>query len=61
MYKVTKLEMHRKTPNWTWTLDSQKYPVYVTYPWAPNFGPFRSTDSGFEEVAHFIIPHWLPC
>ena len=22
-------EMHRMTPNWTWTLNSQKYPIYT--------------------------------
>ncbi len=49
------------TPNWTWTLDSQKYPVYTkNLPWGLNFGPFRSTDRGFQDIAHFIIPHWLP-
>ena len=26
-----KSEMHRMTPNWTWTLNSQKYPVYTKY------------------------------
>ncbi len=26
-----KMEMHRMTPNWSWTLNSQKYPTY-TYP-----------------------------
>ncbi len=26
------------TPNWTWTLNSQKYPVHTKdYPWGPNF------------------------
>ncbi len=24
-----KLEMHRMTPNWTWTLNSQNYPIYT--------------------------------
>ena len=26
---VVKTETHRVTPNWTWTLGSQKYPVYI--------------------------------
>ncbi len=26
-----KSDMHRKTPNWTWTLNSQNYPVYTKY------------------------------
>ncbi len=37
-------------PNWNWTLNSQKYIIYIstlytlnTYPSGPNFGPFRST------------------
>ncbi len=99
--------MHRMTPNWSWTLNSQKYSIYTkylplrykflsvslyalpfprykvvnmvknwkctewpqtelehltakstlctvnTYPWGPNFGPFCSTASGFEDIAHF--------
>ncbi len=36
--------MHQLTPNWTWTLNCQKYPVYInTYPQGPKFGPFHST------------------
>ena len=32
-----------------------------TYPCGQNFGPFRSTTSGFQDhIARFIIPHWLP-
>ena len=27
----------------------------------PNFGLFCFTTSGFQDVAHFIISHWLPC
>ena len=26
-----KLEMHQMTPNWNWTFNSQKYPVYTKY------------------------------
>ncbi len=58
-----KSEMHRVTPNWTSTFNSQiKYPMYTNYPWGPNFGPFRSTvpTRGFQDIAHFIVPHWLP-
>ena len=48
--------MHRMTPNWTWTLNSQKYFIYMnTYPWGSNFAPFQSLASGFEDIAHFII------
>ena len=44
-----KSEMHRMTPNWTWTPKSQKYCKYTKYlPWGPNFGPFRSTGSRFN-------------
>ena len=27
-----------------------------TYPWGPSFGPFCSTASGFQDIAHVIIP-----
>ena len=33
----------------------------ILTPWGPNCGLFRSTTSGFEDIAHFIMPHWLPC
>ena len=26
-----KSETHRMTPNWTWTLNNQKYPTYTKY------------------------------
>ncbi len=26
-----------------------------THPWGPNFGTFRSTTSGFQDIAQFII------
>ena len=26
-----KSEMHRVTPNWTWTVNSQKYPIHTKY------------------------------
>ncbi len=36
--------MDRITPNWTWTLDSQKYPVYIKYlPRSPKFWSSSST------------------
>ncbi len=53
--------MHWITPNWTRTLNSQKYPIYnVRYkftplPEGPNFSPFPSRTSGFQDIAHFII------
>ncbi len=28
---LQKSEMHRVTPNWTWTLNSQKYSIYTKY------------------------------
>ena len=31
-----------------------------TYPWGSNFDPFHSTTSSFQDIAHFIIAHWLP-
>ena len=33
-----KSEMHQMTPNWTWTLNSQKYTIYTKYlPLRPKF------------------------
>ncbi len=35
---LPKSEMHRMTPNWTWTLNSQKYSMYTKYlPLRPKF------------------------
>ncbi len=31
------------------------------YSWGPNFGSFRSTTCGFQDIAQFVIPHWLLC
>ena len=47
-----KSEMHRMTPNWTWTLNYQKYPIYTLsiYPWYPKFGPFGHTVSRFWDA-----------
>ncbi len=51
-----KSEMHRMIPNWTWTLNSQKYSMYTKYlPWCPNFGPFRSTASGFRDTILYKV------
>ena len=37
------------TPNWTWTLNSQKYPVYTKdLPQRPQFVQFRSTTTVSE-------------
>ena len=56
-----KSEMYQITPNWTWTVNGQKYPVYTKhFTSGPNFDPFHSTTSGSQDIAHFIIPHWLP-
>ena len=30
-WKSGKSEMHQMTPEWSWTLNSQKYPVYMKY------------------------------
>ena len=39
--------------------------ILNTYPWGPNFGQFYSTTGRFpgrfQDIAHFIIPHWHPC
>ncbi len=44
-------------PKRTWTLNSQKYPIYTIHlPQGPKFGPFRSTTSSFQDIIHFIIP-----
>ncbi len=93
-------EIHQITPNWTWTLNSQNYSIYIeyllqrpkfwsislynkpfqrykvknrkytewpqtefehitvkstlyilnTYPWCPNFGPFHSMTSSFQDT-----------
>ena len=65
-----KSEMHRMTRNWTWTLNSQtvKRTLYtlLTYPWAPDFGPFRSMFRRFRDtctrspksVMHRMNPNW---
>ena len=39
---MKKSEMHRMTP--IWTAKSTLYTL-ITYPWGPNFRPFRSTTS----------------
>ena len=39
------------TPNWTWTLNSQRYSTYTKcLPLRPNFGRFRSTISRFRDT-----------
>ncbi len=40
--------MHRMTPNWTWTLNNQKYSIYTNY--FPHFRPFHSTISRFQDT-----------
>ena len=51
------LEIHIQGRPMT-TLNSQKYPIYTKYlPMRSNFGPFRATANGFQDIAHFIIPH----
>ncbi len=47
-----KSEMHRMSPKWTWTLNSQKWStkVLVTYPWGLNFPPFCSRICGFQDT-----------
>ena len=43
-----KSEMHWMTPNWTWTLNSQKYPVYIKYlPQRPKFWSVSLYDQRF--------------
>ncbi len=55
--RLPKIGMHRMTPNWTRTLNSQKYFIYTIYKylplytvtpyrWGPNYWPF-SKDSTF--------------
>ena len=57
-----KSKMHWVTQNWTWTLNSQKYSIYTKdLPVRSKFGPFRFATRGFQDIAHFINPHWLPC
>ncbi len=57
--KIGKIGMHRMTSK----LNSQTSPLYTlnTYHRGPNFGLFRSTISRIEGIAHFRIPHSLPC
>ncbi len=43
------LSLTNMTPNWTWRLNCQKYSIY-TYPWGPNFSPFCSTISCFQDT-----------
>ena len=46
-----KSEMHRRTLNRTWTLNSQKYPIYTKcLPLRPPFSPFRSSISHFRDT-----------
>ena len=42
------------------TVKSTLYTLNI-YPWDTNFGPYHSTTSGFQGIAHFIIPYRLPC
>ena len=61
----------RKCTEWPQTelehLKSQKYLVYTTYREAHILVRFalrrleRYDQSGFQYIAQFIIPHWLPC
>ncbi len=51
-YKLVKNRKGTEWPKkWTWALNSQS--TLHTYPWVPNFDPFRSTTSGFQYIAHF--------
>ncbi len=42
------------TPNWTWTLNNQKYPVYTKdlLPEAQILVRLHSTTIGFKDIAH---------
>ena len=52
-------EMHRWTSNWHWTLKFHSYPPYTISPWCPNFGPFGSSASRFQDIAHFTIDYHI--
>ncbi len=56
--------MQQMTPKWPWTLQGQWCCIYVVTspppPPVPNFSSVCSTSSPFQDIAHFIIPHWLP-
>ncbi len=54
--KSEKLEMHRMTSDWPWTLKNEKYSVstkYLLTVRGPNFGPFRSTTKHFQDITQF--------
>ncbi len=54
-YKVVrKSEMHQMTPNWTWTLNSQNYPVYTKgLPQGPTFWSVLLYDQRFRRYCTF--------
>ncbi len=52
-----KLEMHRMTPNWTWTLNSQKYSIYTKYlPLRPKFSSVLLYDHPFPRYK--VAENW---
>ncbi len=61
-----KLEMHWVTPNWTWTLNSQKYSIYTKYlAQRPKLWPVSLYDYPFSEIpghqkrdVHRMTPNW---
>ncbi len=62
-YNVVKNRKWTEWPNTEIEKITVKTTLYTlsSYPWGPNFHSFHSTTSGFQDIAHFTIPHWLPC
>ncbi len=49
-------KVHQMTKKWPWTLQGQRYPIYVLLeycPWVPNFSRFPSTTSCFRVLGQF--------
>ncbi len=55
--------VHQMTPNWPWSVQGQRYTtlVLLVTPSLIFFSPLCSTPSRFQDIARFIIFHWLQC
>ena len=58
--KIGKSEMHRTTSELLWALNIYTISRYLS-PMPKICSSFRATTCRFEDISHFIIPHWLLC
>ncbi len=62
MYNSSKNGIHRMTPNWTWTLSSQKYSIYIKYlPVRPKFQSISLYDYLFPKYNMYKVSENWKC